>query len=115
MTIKFYMDEQVPRQITVGLRMRNVDILSIQEDDRAGFLDPDVLKRANELGRILFTRDDDFLTIANLYFETGESFGGIVYAHQQMASIGDCVRDLELIARSCTREEFINHIEYLPL
>jgi hypothetical protein len=43
------MDEQVPRQITVGLRMRNVDVLSIQEDDRAGLLDPDVLKRANEL------------------------------------------------------------------
>ena len=66
MTIKFYMDEQVPRQIMIGLRMHNVDILSSQEDDRAGLLDPEVLKRANELERILFTIDDDFLTIANL-------------------------------------------------
>lgn len=60
------MDEQVPRQIMIGLRMHNVDILSSQEDDRAGLLDPEVLKRANELERILFTIDDDFLTIANL-------------------------------------------------
>ena len=76
------MDEQVLRQITVRLRMRNVDLLSIQEDDRAGLLDPDVLEWANELGQILFTRDDDFLTIANFYFEIGESLSGIVYAHQ---------------------------------
>lgn len=95
--------------------MRNVGILRIQEDDRAGLLDPEVLKRANELERVLFTRDDDVLTIANLYFETGESFGRIVYAHQQMASIGDCVRNLEIIAQTCPREEFINHIEYLPI
>ncbi len=66
MTIFTWMN--IPCQFTVGLRMRNVDILSIQENDRAGLLDPDVLKRANELRRILFTRDDDFLTIANFYF-----------------------------------------------
>ena len=68
------------------------------------------------LEQILFARNNGFVTIANLYFETSKSFSGIVYAHQQMASsIGDCVRDLEIIAQTCMIEEFINHIGYLPL
>jgi Domain of unknown function (DUF5615) len=40
MTVRFYMDEQVPRQITVGLRTRNVDVLTVQEDGQAGLDDP---------------------------------------------------------------------------
>jgi hypothetical protein len=43
------MDEQVPRQITLGLRLRNIDVLTVQEDDRAGLDDPNVLARAIEL------------------------------------------------------------------
>jgi Domain of unknown function (DUF5615) len=49
MPLKLYMDEQVPRQITLGLRLRNIDILTVQEDDRSGLDDPEVLARATEL------------------------------------------------------------------
>jgi hypothetical protein len=115
MTIRYYMDEQVPRQITIGLRLRNVDVLTVQEDDRAGLDDLDVLLRAIELQRVLFTRDDDFLTISNDYFQAGKGFTGIVYAHQQLASIGDCVRDLEVIAQVCEMSDFVNYVQYLPL
>jgi predicted nuclease of predicted toxin-antitoxin system len=115
MTIKLYMDEQVPRQITLGLRLRNTDVLTVQEDSRSGLDDPKVLARAGELQRVLFTRDDDFLTIASEYLESGTPFGGIIYAHQKLASIGDCVRDLELIATACDLSDFNNHVEYLPL
>jgi hypothetical protein len=115
MAIPYYMDEQVPRQITTGLRLRNVDVLTVQEDDRAGVDDPAVLARATELGRVLFTRDDDFFAIANANLESKTEFSGIVYAHQQLASIGDCVRDLELISQACEMSDFANHIEYLPL
>jgi predicted nuclease of predicted toxin-antitoxin system len=97
MTVKFYMDEQVPRQITLGLRLRNIDVLTVQEDDRAGLDDPHVLVRAIELERVLFTRDDDFFAIVNTYLEAGKVFSGIVCSHQELASIGDCVRDLEFI------------------
>lgn len=48
MSIAFYMDENVPRQITVGLRLRGVDDLTVQEDGRAGMIDPAVLDRAIE-------------------------------------------------------------------
>jgi predicted nuclease of predicted toxin-antitoxin system len=115
MTVRFYMDEQVPRQITLGLRLRNIDVLTVQEDDRAGLDDPNVLARAIALQRVLFTRDDDFFAIVNTYLEAGKAFSGIVYSHQQLASIGDCVRDLEFIANACEMKDFVNHVEFLPL
>ncbi len=40
---------------------------------------------------------------------------GIIYAAQQIASIGVCVWDLELIAKVSDLEDFANHIQYLPL
>lgn len=65
MSIRLYMDENVPRQITTGLRLRGIDVLTVQEDDRAGLPDPQVLDRATELQRVLFSRDDDLLAIAH--------------------------------------------------
>ncbi|MEO0708026.1 MAG: DUF5615 family PIN-like protein [Cyanobacteria bacterium J06649_5] len=52
MSVALYMDENVPRQITVGLRLRDVDVLTVQEDDRAGIPDSQVLERATELQRV---------------------------------------------------------------
>jgi Domain of unknown function (DUF5615) len=49
MSLAFYMDEHVPRSITAGLRLRNIDVLTVQEDGRTGFPDPQVLDRATEL------------------------------------------------------------------
>jgi hypothetical protein len=114
MSIRLYMDENVPRQITTGLRLRGIDVLTVQEDDRAGLPDPQVLDRATELQRVLFSRDDDLLAIAHQRQQAGIFFYGVVYSHPQNSSIGDCVRDLELIAKICDREDCINQVQYLP-
>jgi len=45
----------------------------------------------------------------------GVEFGGIIYAHQAGVTIGECVNDLELIARVYEPEDLINRIEYLSL
>lgn len=89
MTVALYMDENVPRQITTGLRLRKVDVLTVQEDGKAGLPDPLVLLRATELQRVLFTGDDDFLVIAAQYQQENRRFTGVIYAAQQAASIGD--------------------------
>ena len=60
MTIAFYMDENVHRGITDGLRIKGVDVLTVQEDKRIGFSDISILNRANELERVLLSQDDDF-------------------------------------------------------
>ncbi|MBI3014292.1 MAG: DUF5615 family PIN-like protein, partial [Candidatus Tectomicrobia bacterium] len=61
MAIALYMDAHIPRSITLGLRMRTVDVLTAQEDGAETFLDPGLLERATQLGRVLFTFDDDLL------------------------------------------------------
>ncbi len=115
MSLSLYMDENVPRQITVGLRLRGVDVLTVQEDGRAGLPDPQVLDRATELKRPLFSRDDDLLAIAHQKQKDGLPFSGVIYSHPQGSSIGDCVRDLELIANVCTIEDCQAQVQYLPL
>ncbi|MBD2013817.1 DUF5615 family PIN-like protein [Microcoleus sp. FACHB-53] len=115
MSIPLYMDEQVPRQITTGLRLRGIDVFTVQEDERLGTPDPILLDGATELGRIMFSRDDDFLAEAHRRQIEGIVFSGVIYAHQLLIPIGDCVRDLEIIAKVYDPEDLANRVEYLPL
>jgi predicted nuclease of predicted toxin-antitoxin system len=64
MAIAFYVDHHVPRAITVGLRLRGVDVLTAYEDGASELDDPELLDRAGELERVLFTQDDDLLAEA---------------------------------------------------
>jgi hypothetical protein len=115
MSLAFYMDENVPRQIAVGLRLRRVDVLTVQEDGRSGNSDPQVLDRATELERVLFSRDDDLLVIAHQRQQDRINFCGVIYSRPANSSIGDCVRDLALIASVCDLADCQNQVQYLPL
>lgn len=57
MAIQLYMDHNVPRSITDGLRVRGVDIITALEDGTTEVDDPELLDRVSKLGRVLFTRD----------------------------------------------------------
>lgn len=109
------MDEHVHRAVTDGLRLRGVDVLTAQEDGRRGYPDPELLDRASQLGRPLFSQDDDLLVEAQRRQKAGIPFSGVIYAHQLHVTLGDCVRDLELIARLAEPDELKNRVEYLPL
>jgi predicted nuclease of predicted toxin-antitoxin system len=61
MPIPLYMDAHIPRVITLGLRMRRVDVLTAREDVAETLPDPELLDRATQLGRAMFTFDDDLL------------------------------------------------------
>ena len=61
MSIAFYMDQHVPGAITVGLRLRGVEVLTAYEDGASELEDVKLLDRAGELERVLFTRDDDLV------------------------------------------------------
>lgn len=109
------MDENVSRQITLGLRLRGVDVITVQEDNRTGWADPKILARATELNRVLFSRDNDLLVIAHELQAQEIFFSGVIYSHPQASSIGDCVRDLELIAKACDVEDCQSQVQFLPL
>jgi len=98
-----------------GLRLRGVDVLRAQEDEASEFEDADLLDRAGELGRVLFTQDKDLLKEAAQRQRAGKTFSGIVYAHQLEVKIGQCINDLEIVAKISEAEEWIGRVEHLPL
>ena len=77
--------------------------------------DPEVLDRALSLGRVTFSKDDDFLREAARRQRTGEPFAGVIYAHQLRVSIAKCIEDLELLAAASNPDEFQGHVLFLPL
>jgi hypothetical protein len=109
------MDVNVRQAVTEGLRLREVDVLTAQEDGAGRLADPALLDRATALGRVLFTQDEDLLREAAERQERGETLAGIIYAHQLKVTVGQCIRDLELLAKVNEPEDCANRVEYLPL
>jgi len=113
--VSLFMDENVPKAITIGLRLRDVDIITAQEAGISGKSDPEVLNKACEYRRVLFSFDDDLLVEARKRQIKGITFYGVIYTHPLRISIGDCVRDLEIIAKAGELEDMRNRVEFLPL
>ena len=115
MTVALYMDVHVHRAITNGLRIRGVDVLTAQQDGFRRATDDRLVDRATELGRVLFSQDDDLLVEAKRRQVDGIEFSGVIYAHQLRITIGRCVEELELIAKLAEPDELANRVAFLPL
>ena len=115
MPLQFYFDQHVPKVIADGLQSRGVDVLTAFEDGSSELEDDQLLERATLLKRILFSQDEDLLVLANDHQRKGKSFSGVIYLAQRRTIIGQCVEDLELIAKTLTSEEVKNTVIYLPL
>jgi len=113
--IALYMDENVHGSILRGLRRRQIDVLRVQDDGYMERPDDAILDHATEIGRVLFSQDDDLLREATKYQRHGKHFGGVIYAHQLEASIGQCIEDLELLAQAGSPADFVDQVYYLPL
>jgi predicted nuclease of predicted toxin-antitoxin system len=111
--LALYMDEHVHRAITIGLRLRGVAVLTVQEDGLTSTPDSLLLDRALELQRVMFSQDQDFLIEANRRQSAGIPFAGVIFA-RQLVAVGDCVRDLEIIAKAGNPEDLANRVEYIP-
>ena len=64
MAVSFYMDHNVPRSISAGLRLKGLDVVTAFDDHAHELDDSQLMNRAKELGRVLFTQDDDLLAEA---------------------------------------------------
>jgi hypothetical protein len=114
MAVRFYMDVHVPEAITEQLRRRGVDVLTATDDGYGRREDHEVLERARELGRVLFTQDIRFYALAQTWQRSGRPFAGVVFGHQLGGTIGQFVNDLELIAIASDPTEWLNQTERVP-
>jgi predicted nuclease of predicted toxin-antitoxin system len=114
-SVAFYFDVHVPKTIAEQLELRGVDVMRAQDDGRDEAPDEELLARATELGRVLYTQDEDFLAIAADLQARSVEFAGIVYVHQNRLSIGRRVHDLEIIGKCYEPGDMAGRVEHLPL
>ena len=110
-----YLDVHVPAAIAAELRRRGVDVLTAQEDNSAELEDDALLLRAGSLGRLLFTQDIRFKALAENWQRSARPLAGLVFGHQLHGSIGQYIRDLELIAKASEPADWVGQVEQLPL
>ena len=115
MSLALYTDHHVPGAVTDGLRRRGVDVLTAGEDGAARLDDESLLRRATELGRVLFSQDADLPKLASMFQRQEIEFSGIFYTHQMRLTVGQVIEDLEVAAKVLSLEEMKNRIDFLPL
>jgi hypothetical protein len=114
-SLSLYMDHHVDAAITQGLRRRGIDVLTCQDDGTTNWDDERLLERTGQLDRVLFSQDKDLLAFAHRWQSAGRSFAGLIYGHQLDLTIGQAIRDLELIAQVYDPDDLRDRVEYLPL
>lgn len=114
MAVNLYFDVHVPAAIRDQLRLRGVDVLTAQEDNSETLEDDDLLDRASSLGRIMFTQDIRFKSMAEEWQRQGRFFAGLCYGRQSLTLTGKYVQDLELIAMASESSEWLNVVQHLP-
>jgi hypothetical protein len=115
MAVAILFDVHVDYAIAGQLRLRNVDVLTAKEIGADRMPDELLLSRASESGRLLFTHDIHLQAMAENWQLHGKPFGGLVFGHLMQISIGQCVNDLELIAKATDPPDWISAIIRLPL
>jgi hypothetical protein len=63
----------------------------------------------------MFSFDADMLRGATRRQREGGSFAGLVFAHPTRISVGECIRDLEILGKVGEPADLANQIMYLPL
>ena len=107
--IRFHLDENVALTVAVGLRLRGIDVTTTNDAGLAGAGDRAQLSFATDSGRVMVTRDDDFLRLHG----EGVDHAGIVFCLPGHRNVGELVRGLALIYDVILPEEMASRIEYL--
>ena len=107
--IKYYMDENIAREVTAALRRSGVDVFTAQEADMLGTTDDQHIAFAAAQRWVICSSNVDSL---NWHIQ-GMWHKGIVYAPPD-ALPDDIVRCLLLIYERLSAEDMIAHVEFVP-
>ena len=107
-TVRFYLDEHVPKAVVRGLRVRGADVITVADAGMLGASDEDHLSLAQREGRVIFTQDADFLRLHT----AGADHAGVAYAPQG-TRVGNVIQGLLLIHQLLDADEMRGHVEFL--
>ncbi len=114
--IRFLTDEDFNGRIVRGLfrRRSDFDLVRVQDAGLLGADDGAVLEWADENNRVLLTHDGRTMPnhVRNR-LATGAHVPGVLIV-DDLASIGDCIEDILLVAECSDEGEWVDQIHYLP-
>ena len=113
--IKFYFDVHIHGAIYDNLTGKGIDILRAKDDNMSRAIDPELLRRATSLQRVLVTNDYDFLARASEFQARQEFFSGIIFFRPIHMTLKKVIEDLFLIAKAANPKELCNIVTFLPL
>jgi predicted nuclease of predicted toxin-antitoxin system len=94
--------------VAIGLRRRNIEVTTSLEAGLIGAPDSEQLAFAFRTGRVIITRDADYLRLD----AQGTNHNGIVYARQSTCSAREILQRAILLHDSLTAEDMIGRMEY---
>ena len=89
--LRYYLDEHMPVVIARELRRNGIETVTVRDLGMRGDSDANHLSRANEMGRVLCTMDDDFMKLATAEVEHA---GIVIGTRKDREAIGTWVRFL---------------------
>lgn len=98
-------------EIAAQLIRHGIDVITVRDLSLLGDSDPNHLRLASELGRVLCTQDQDFLRM----HAEGIEHNGIAFGEQYGATIGGWVKALRRLYESKSAEDLLNHVEFLSV
>lgn len=107
--LRYYLDESVSAALAGHLRTRGIDTLAALDAGLAGIgiEDDKQFRFAQEQGRILVTRDYDFIALAARY----PGHAGVLLLHRPL-SVGETLEYLELTAHMLTASEMRDRVVF---
>ena len=106
--IRFHFDEHVDPAIAIALRRAGIDVTTTNEAGLRTNDDEDHLQFARAEGRVIVTRDQDFLRMSR---RITEHSGIVFYTANQ--SIREIIEGLILIYEVMLPDEMAGHVEYI--
>ncbi|MCL1491455.1 MAG: DUF5615 family PIN-like protein [Pseudanabaena sp. Salubria-1] len=107
--IRFHLDENVSSAITIGLRRLGIDVTTTPEQSMLSVSDEEQLAFAVSQGRVIFTQDDDFLTL----HQSGVNHAGIAYCKQGTRTIGEIINYLSLMDKVFDAVDMQSRVEFI--
>jgi hypothetical protein len=122
MSLKFYTDVHIPKQVAVQLRNRGVDIVRCEEVGMNEASDEAHLEYASAEGRILVSMDRDFVRLHTEWLQSNRTHHGIFSVSTQLKgklAIGPVVNiiweyfQLFETGAANIEDDFIDHIFFI--
>lgn len=106
--MQFHLDESMPNAVADGLRKRDRDCTTSKDAKLLSASDDQHLAYGRAQGRIVITRDHDFLVLGS----EEAHHAGIVYWTEKRP-FGQLIKDLDSLCFEMTAEEMQGRIIYL--